>query len=319
MRLHAAAVVGLLLLVACAPAEQSFQPDAAVKSTLADNAFVTADGTKLPSRSWLPQGNPKAIIVAVHGFNDYSHAFETTGQFFKKRGIAVYAYDQRGFGSAPDTGIWGGEQNFVSDLKEYVERLKSRYPHTPVYILGESMGGALAIIAMADPEFPKVQGVILSAPAVWGDGTLNPFYRSTLWVAAHTLPFETLTGNNLKIMASNNIEMLRRLSADPKVIKKTRIDAIYGMVALMDSAYEKTPEVKTPVLLLYGGQDQVIPKQPIDETLHRFNQKVTYVFYPDGYHMLLRDLQGEQVMKDIQSWITRPSAKLPSGYGQLVD
>ncbi len=62
---------------------------------------------------------PKAMIIAVHGFNDYSNAFESTGGVFQKlpTAIAVYAYDQRGFGgAAASPGIWAGEDNLVSDL-----------------------------------------------------------------------------------------------------------------------------------------------------------------------------------------------------------
>lgn len=291
-------------LTACAPQEQFYQPSTAVPVLAADK-LVAADGAELPLKSWLPKDKPKAVIIAVHGFNDYSNAFEGTGKYFSKRGIAVYAYDQRGFGRAPETGIWAGEENLTSDLAAGVKQLLRRYPRTPLYILGESMGGAVAIVSLADPKFPHVDGVILSAPAVWGAETMNPLYHSTLWLAAHTMPFYRLTGEDLRILASDNIPMLRALYKDPLVIKKTRIDAIYGVVWLMDSAYEKVPEVKTPVLLLYGAHDQVIPKHPIEAAHERFTAPVKFITYDEGYHMLLRDLQRERVMKDILGWIKK--------------
>ena len=253
----------------------------------------------LPSRNWTPE-KPRAVIIALHGFNDYSHAFENSGKFFKAHHIAVVAYDQRGFGESPQTGIWAGEDNLVSDLADHVRQIKHHYPHTPVYILGESMGGAVAIVALANPDFPKVQGVILEAPAVW---VLDPLLRAVLWSGAHTVPTKTVTGTQLKILASDNIPMLRALGRDPLVIKHTRIDAMYGLVNLMDDAYEKVPEVQTPVLLLYGAHDQVIPPEPIENSRTRFTAKLTYMYYPDGYHMLLRDLEGERVMGDMLAWI----------------
>jgi len=307
----------LCILSACTPKVQDPDVIPGKHATLDAQVFHTADDAPLPYREWRPSGKPQAVIVAVHGFNDYSRAFETTGTFFKAHRIAVYAYDQRGFGAAPNTGIWAGEENLVGDLKQYIQQLSKCYPHTPIYLLGESMGGAVVIDAVADPSFPKVKGIILSAPAVWGAETMNPIYRGTLWLAAHTIPYKQFTGSNLKIIASNNYPMLKRLVADPLIIKKTRVDAIYGVVHLMDSAYEKVPAVKTPTLLLYGAHDQVIPRMPVESALAHFTVPVEYVYYPDGYHMLLRDLQGELVMRDILSWIRQPKKPLPSGFGEL--
>jgi acylglycerol lipase len=260
----------------------------------------------MPVRSWLPAGKPKAVVVALHGFNDYSNAFTGAGEYFKGQGIAVVAYDQRGFGMAPHTGIWANEKNLVDDLAQAVRQVKRRWAGVPVYLLGESMGGAVVITAAAEPAFPKVQGIILSAPAVWGAEAMPWFYTGTLWLAAHTVPTYRMTGSDLKILASNNIPMLQRLAADPLVIKKTRVDAIYGVVQLMDDAYAKVPEVKVPVLMLYGGEDQVIPHTAIEYARARFTAPVTYQFYPDGYHMLMRDIQGRRVMGDIEEWIRHP-------------
>jgi len=285
-----ASSLALLAMTGCAPQQQVYSP-------------LAADETHLPLKSWLPKGKPKAIIIAVHGFNDYSNAFQTTGAFFKAHGIAVVAYDQRGFGRASYIGIWGNEKNLTSDLAECVKQTSRRWLQAPIYILGESMGGAVAIAALADPTFPKVQGVILSAPALWGAETMNPLYHGSLWLAAHTWPSYRLSGRELHIMASDNILMLEALGRDKLVIKQTRIDAIYGLVGLMDDAYEHISDVKTPVLLLYGAHDEVIPREPIEAARARFTVPITFVYYPDGYHMLLRDIEGELVMRDILSWM----------------
>src|SRR5690606_28118259 len=136
------------------------------------------------------------------------------------------------------------QENLIDDLRQFVLVLQKKHPGAPVYILGESMGGALAITALSEPDFPKVQGVVLSAPAVWGEETMHPFYRFTLWMAAHTVPSRTFTGSDLQIQASNNFPMLRRMAYDPIIIKSTRTDAVYGMVGLMDTAYSKVPKLQ---------------------------------------------------------------------------
>lgn len=308
----------LFSLAACVPQEQAFvaAPEDEPAYTLERGALVAHDGYALPYRRWLPKGKaPLALVVAVHGFNDYSHAFSGVGPYFSRHHIALFAYDQRGFGQTAQRGIWAGEANLVQDLRLFVTALQARYPQAPVFLLGESMGGAVVLAAVADPDFPDVHGVILSAPALWGSEAMNPFFRGTLWLAAHTMPSSRFTGSDLKILATDNIPLLRRMAADPVIIKKTRVDAVYGVVGMMGSAYDRIPDVTTPTLVLYGARDQVIPRSPIETALGRFGREVDYAFYPAGYHMLLRDLQARTVMDDVLSWITRPGEPLPSGFG----
>lgn len=289
-----------LLLSGCTPQEQAYLPAASEEAKLTRAHFVAADGVELPLRSWLPKGKPQAVILALHGFNDYSRAFEMPGEYFRTRGIATYAYDQRGFGAAPHAGLWAGEENLLVDVRQCVLLLKERYPRTPLYLLGESMGGAVALAALADPSFPPVSGLVLSAPAAWNMG---PLMRAPLWLFAHTFPFHTMTGEDLQIRASDNTAMLIALSHDPLIIKETRVDAIYGLAVLMQDAYDKAPQVRTRTLLLYGERDEVIPRQPVEETAHRFTAPLDIVYYPHGYHMLLRDLQRKKVMDDIVKWV----------------
>lgn len=310
---HCAGVLLLLLGTACTPAEQPHHP-ALFAPVIRNGILSTGDNTQLPVRSWLPEGRPKALVVALHGFNDYSNAFEGPGQYLRQQGIAIFAYDQRGFGATQSHGIWAGERNLISDVRQMVRALRHTYPGIPLYLLGESMGGAVVITAVSSKDFPSVEGIVLSAPAVWGSDTMNALYRMTLWTLAHTAPTEKLTGRGLNIQASDNIEMLRALGRDPLVIKETRIDAIYGIVQLMDSAFRKVHQVKTPMLFLYGANDQVIPKKPVQRVIDNMEGPFKVAYYPEGYHMLLRDLKAELVLRDIVQWILHPNDPLPSGY-----
>lgn len=292
----------LACLAACSPQEQILAPAITVPA-ISDNHFITSDGVELPMRSWLPKGKPKAVIGALHGFNDYSNSFVATGEYLKKQGIATFAYDQRGFGESLQRGIWAGEANLTRDAGDFVRAMSARYPHTPIFLLGESMGGAVAMLASQQKDLPELSGIILVSPAVWGGDTMSPLYQFMMWTAAHTVPEQTLTGRDLKIIASNNIPMLRRLSKDEHVIKATRIDAIYGISNLMDSAYTNAEHVGTPVLLMYGGEDQIIPVTPVISVVKRLPKPFTVAYYEDGYHMLTRDIQRDLVLSDMAGWI----------------
>jgi alpha-beta hydrolase superfamily lysophospholipase len=175
----------------------------------------------------------------------------------------------------------------------------------PLFVLGESMGGAVAVVAFSGPE-SAVDGIILSAPAVWGGKSLSRLYRSALGLANLTVPWLRLTGRNLDIQASDNIEALIALGQDPLYIRATRIDAVAGLVGLMDLAGERGPAIAVPTLILTGARDQVVP--PAAQRM--FTQSMpaatcTTVGYINGWHLLLRDLQRERVYEDILSWIDR--------------
>lgn len=306
-------VVIVTLLAGCVPRIQHFEPSL-TEPHLARDALITSSGKNLPVKRWLPKGKARAVIVALHGFNDYSNAFAGPGAYLARRGIALYAYDQRGFGATAERGVWAGERNLIADAKDMVIAVKARYPHTPLYILGESMGGAVGIVALASKDFPEVDGAILSAPAVWGSNNMSTMYRSVLWLGAHTIPWKELSGKGLKIIASDNYDMLRALGQDPLIIKKTRIDAIYGIVQLMDSAYYKARDVKVPLMMLYGMNDQIIPTKPIVDVTDTLNTTYKLVYYPRGFHMLLRDLKAKVVLRDVAAWVNSPTGFLPSGY-----
>jgi alpha-beta hydrolase superfamily lysophospholipase len=309
----------LSLCAACAPVTQ--RPGAAVSAPQLGRAhFAAADGAVLPVRAWLPPAGPvRAVIVALHGFNDYSRFFERPGEYLARHGIASYAYDQRGFGNAPGRGLWAGVEAYADDLGVFVGLARQRHPGVPLYVLGESMGGAVAIVAMASARPPPADGVILASPAVWGRATMPWWQRMALDAAAHAAPSLRLTGEGLKVMASDNIEMLRGLGRDPLVIKATRVDAIYGLADLMDAALDAAGALKASALVLYGERDQVVPREPVERMLAKMpGPQTRAAFYPDGYHLLLRDLRAEQPWRDIASWVGNHDAPLPSGADRRV-
>lgn len=284
---------------------------------LSDNLYFTNDGAALPLHRWLPKTEPKAVIVALHGFNDYGKFFEAPASFFSHHGIACFAYDQRGFGAAPKRGLWAGVPAYTDDLRGLVHLLKYQYPRTPLYLLGESMGGAVIVTAMGQSQISGVEGIILSAPALWARQTMPWYQTSLLWTLAHTMPWLRLSGDGVGVQASDNIKMLRALGRDPLVIKKTRVEAIYGLTNLMDAAFNNADNLHEHVLVMYGENDEIIPKKPTYDFIRRFlsgtGQRKTVAIYPQGYHMLLRDLNAEIAWGDIAAWIAHNSERLPSG------
>lgn len=324
-----------MMTSACTPQVQDFQPGlmaAKIKFDIKADTFVTEDGKDLPLRIWQPEENAKAVLVALHGFNMYSNYFSEPATWWAKQGITTYAYDQRGFGASPQARIWGGAAAMAADARALLRLATTRHPNLPIYLLGDSMGAAVAVLAMAeapernaerntelnkDPNTNQaIAGVILVAPGLWGGQSMHPALRFGLWLSAHTMPWNTATGSGLKRQASDNIPMLRALGADPLIIRQTRIDTVYGVTNLMGMAFEAAPALKQRTLMLYGALDEIVPPTPVHQTIARLPSPPTFALYPKGWHMLLRDLQAKVVWRDIAAWINKPNASLPSGSQQ---
>lgn len=296
----------LLFIAACAP---EFAPGGLENATpqLSSGSLVARDGVRLPLQEWDAKSPPHAVIVALHGMSDYSEAFEMPGPWWAEHGITTIAYDQRGFGRAPDPGLWAGATALRDDLDDCVEAAREKFPGAPVFALGESMGGAVVLSSLSSDRPPHIDGVILVAPAVWAREDMPLSYRLTLWLAAHTVPWLHVSGNGLDIWPSDNIPMLRKLSADTLFQHDARVDQVYGLVNLMDEARQAPAHLShpLPILFLYGAKDQVIPAEPTEAVTAALGPRAEVHRYPNGYHMLLRDLDRATVWKDVADWMTR--------------
>jgi acylglycerol lipase len=307
-----------LSLSACAPVvQQAWTPPAAFAGPrLEPDAFISFDGAKLGLQQWLPEAEPWAVIVGVHGMDDYANAFDLAGPYWAKDGVAVIAYDQRGFGRSPQRGVWGGDALYTRDLKTIVTLVRARYPHAIVAVAAESMGGSVAIEAFASAQPPAADRLVLISPGVWGWSSQPLPYKTTLWLAAHLDPSMQVNPPDFvteHIYPSDNIDELRRMGRDPLESWGARADALYGLVALMERASRDVGRIRTPVLYLAGAHDQIIPVPAHERAARGLTGDERSAFYANGWHLLIVDKERDLVFRDIESFIRDPDAPLPSG------
>ena len=295
-------------LLGCSPYVVHKTEETNEKMLIGDQA-VMKDGYRLPLLQ-LPfeAQEPRAIVLALHGMNDYRNAFRTLGDYLESRSIKLIAYDQRGFGETKGRGYWHGVKTLTADVIAVSQLIKKDHPRVPLFLLGDSMGGAVVLAALESLEGQvDYEGIVLVAPAVWAKETMPWYQRFSLSLFAHTLPGMIVSADGLDITPSDNTQMLHALGKDPLVIKETRVDTLYGLSNLMDQALASSSKLTVPALILYGEHDEIIPKEPICEmlTILQKNKDLEWQFilYPDGYHMLTRDLQAKKVYQDIERWI----------------
>jgi alpha-beta hydrolase superfamily lysophospholipase len=119
----------------------------------------------------------------------------------------------------------------------------------------------------------------------------------------------------VRITPTDNRAILQAMWEDPLVLKTTRIDAVLGVVSLMEDAADRVGRLpaEVPTLLLYGARDEIIPPAGVARAMEDMPQHVRTAFYEEGYHLLLNDLQGPAVRADVFGFIGAPGAELASG------
>jgi alpha-beta hydrolase superfamily lysophospholipase len=310
----------LALLASCAPTEIPMGPP--VQAPALDDAHViAADGARLPLLRVLPDGPPRAVILALHGFNDYSNNFATAGAGWARAGFATYAYDQRGFGAAPHPGIWPGSDTLIADAETALALVKVRHPGVPAFVAGESMGASVILAAVGRGGLAGADGFVLLAPAVRGRDSFPAVASATFGFVTHTLPWLSGAAPDLGYRPTDNPTTLRLLRTDPLIRRRTRIDTVWGLVNLMDEAVAAAPRFDRPALIAVGRKDNIIPENPIRRLVARMPpagpEQRRVALYRTGFHLLTRDRQGPVVVADIAAWVLArgrdPAAPLPSG------
>jgi alpha-beta hydrolase superfamily lysophospholipase len=247
--------------------------------------------------------------------NDYAGAFKAAGAWWAEHGVTVYAYDQRGFGRSPGSGIWPEHDVMRADLKAAVKAARALHPNARIAVVGESMGASVAITAFADDDPPDADALILSGPGLRGWGALPWVYSVSLWTSAHVRPdWVVVPPKGVRITPTDNNDKLREMWNDPLVQKRNRIDSVYGVVSIMEEADAKIGRLpKTvPTLLLYGAKDEVIPPNGVERAAKKLPVHVKTAYYAKGYHMLMNDQQARTVWADILGFIDDPKAVMPS-------
>jgi alpha-beta hydrolase superfamily lysophospholipase len=270
-------------------------------SNLLCGAFQASDGADVPYRLWNAKGEPRAFVLLLHGATDYSGAYDEIGPLLASRGFIAFAFDQRGFGAAASRGHWAGKHRMMDDVKEAVAFLRKRTgARLPLFIIGESMGAAVAV--RAAPYIDDVSGLVLSAPGAVAGGMRRMAAALTLRVLNkiaphHGLILERLTGWELTPASAI------RLLSDPMVLRGMSGEMLFGLLRLSVSAIEKARRVKVPALTMVGTKDDILRTACIKQLHRGLKGRKAWAVFEDGPHLLLHWEHRARVLERVVSWI----------------
>ncbi len=293
-----------------------------------ENHLVDPDGVEIFYRRWLPDGEPRGIVLVLHGMSEHSGRYGRFAEALVEEGLAVYADDHRGFGrtaSATGMGVTGpnGFDGVLGSIRAVHERAVSDLGDLPVVVFGHSMGSMFTQAYVQ--RYPDLAGFVLS-------GTAGPApelaemaqgMQAMADAGAGDEPIDALGAFNDAFQPSRtDYDWLSRdeaevdkYLADPMCGEGNPVTAgfLAGLLSLLHDAAQAEAigriPTGTPVLLVTGGSDPVSnggESARVLEGMYRdAGLDVTAHYYPEARHEILNETNRDEVTDDITRWIGR--------------
>lgn len=268
----------------------------------AEARMKTADGLELLVQSWRPKGETRGTLVVVHGLKDYSDRYGELAYAAVARGYAVHAFDLRGHGDSQGDRVWVDRfDDYVADLGQFIARVQQEEPGKPLFLLGHSMGGAIATL-YTETQKPKLAGLITSAAALERDAPAG---------VVGVVKFFSVVAPRLAVFELDDA----RFSRDPKVVEALKTDPLVydgkgpartasELLGAIETLREKAGEITVPLLSLHGTEDKVTPPTGSAWLVeHVSSQDKTHHAFPGLVHDLVHEPERAQVIEVVLAWL----------------
>jgi alpha-beta hydrolase superfamily lysophospholipase len=266
--------------------------------------LVADDDTHLHTQTWRPAAPPRAHLLLVHGYAEHCGRYEAVARTFTDLGVAVHAYDQRGYGRS------GGRRAYVDafdqyldDLSRMLRRVRAQASDRPLFLFGHSMGGLVVLKYVLERGSP-VAGLILSAPALEVNPDLAPLLRRMAQLLGRLLP-TVPTVRSPDDAISRDPAVIEDAHADP-LNYHGRIPARTGAELLRAGAAVRgrLRALRAPFLVLHGTADVLAsPKWSRRLYDRAAAADKTIRLYEGFYHETFREPEGDRVLADLSAWV----------------
>ncbi len=268
--------------------------------------FAGHGGLRLYWQAWIPEGEIRAVLLLAHGYGEHGGRYETLVEHFVPRGFAVYALDHRGHGRSEGVrGHCGRFAEFVADLHAFRVRVEEEQRDRPLFLVGHSMGGLIAIryLLAHDQGFA---GAVLSSPTLglseepsrW----LQFLGRILSWIAPRT----SFRGNVQPEFLSHDPAVGRAYSGDPLVHGRATARFFTEFKWAIGNADERAAEIRLPILILQAGDDRLVDPRAVGEFAGKVGSEgKEFHLYPELYHELFNETEKEKVFADVGQWLEK--------------
>lgn len=243
------------------------------------------------------------VVCLVHGLGEHSGRYIHVAKALLQAGYVLLAPDLRGHGQSE--GARGDAPSYAAlldDISALLAQAASRFPTTPCFLYGHSMGGNLVLnYALRHPE--ELAGVIATAP--WLELAFAP-PRSKLLLGR-------VLGRALPSLTIPNGLNTHHLSHDPAVVAAYvndslvhgRISARMGLALLASGcwALEYARSLQVPLLLMHGEKDRITSAEASARFARSVRGDCTYKCWEGLYHEIHNEAQSDSVLTTVISWL----------------
>jgi alpha-beta hydrolase superfamily lysophospholipase len=279
-------------------------------ATHEDGRFKGERGLEIYWQAWLPDGEPRAVVVLAHGASEHSGRYAWTAEQLTARGYALYALDHRGHGqSEGGRAVLDRMSHAVEDLHTLVERAGAAHPGRPLVLLGHSMGGAVALSYAIEHE-DALDALVLSAPLAALEAA-SPVARVAGRVLSVVAPSLGVVGIDATAV-SRDPQVVADYEADPlNYHGKLPARTVSELARAIDGYPEAVTHFKLPMLVLHGTADRLTPIAGSEMVVERAASDDKTLKRCDGlFHEILNEPERQQVLDDIAGWL---DARFPAG------
>jgi alpha-beta hydrolase superfamily lysophospholipase len=292
-----------LLALACAKPHLGVRADAppVPGPPHATWTFAGARGESLFARSWRPDGDPRGVVVIVHGLRDHGDRYAPFAGALARRGYAVHAFDLRGHGRSAGRRVTVDSfDDYVADLDTFTASVREREAGKPLFVFGHSMGGAIAIRWAQTHQ--GAAGVILSAPAIRID-TLPIVAAATVLSGTLTPNFGGLAPDNKGFSTVAAVE--RDMGADPLIHQPPGpVGTARELVGAIERVWAEVDRLDEPLLCLHGTADTLTaPAGSRDLCTLAASPDKTLRLYEGQAHDLVHEPAHDRITADVVAWL----------------
>ncbi len=276
-----------------------------------DGTFKGVRDANIYYQSWLPEGEPKAILVIVHGLAEHSGRYMNVVNHLVPSGYAVYGIDHIGHGKSDGKrGYVEQFQDYTKVLKNYFDMIGKLQPNKPMFLIGHSMSGLISTAFLLNHQ-DKLSGAILSGP-----GIKLPDNISQATIFAAKMFSIIMPGFGLKQLDSKGV------SRDPSVVDAYindplvytgKITARLGaeLIKTMQHVTQQAAKIKLPIMIVQGSDDKLVDPGGAQFLYDLVGSKdKTIKIYNGFYHEVFNEPEHELVLNDVEIWL---NAHLDSG------
>lgn len=267
--------------------------------------WQTSGGITGYAQSWAPDGEVKAVVCIVHGHGEHSGRYNHMVDYFVPKGYVIFSFDQRGHGKT--TGQRGHAKSMdvlLNDVDEFVDMARKLWVDKPIFMLGHSMGGNIAINYVLQRQ-PAINGLIATssylklafAPPAW-KVALGKFMAGI--IPSLSQP----TGLDASTISRDKSEVDKYVN-DPLVHSKMSAALFVALTKGGEYAIANADKLNVPTLIMHGSGDKLTSYAGSEEFVRNSGGKAEFKGWPEVYHEAQNDYGKEEVFAFEEQWMEK--------------